>query len=101
MFDICDTHVKKTKYDKKLFDRYYHMLDRCYNPKNEGYDNYGGRGIVVCDEWRESKHKFFEWCLLNGYDESLDLDRTDNNKGYDPGNCRFITHKENMKNRRR
>ena len=100
MFDINDTHTKKHKYDKKLFDRYYHMIDRCYNDKCEAYDNYGGRGITVSDDWRGHKHVFFEWCVVNGYSEDLELDRIDNNLGYSPSNCRFVTRQVNRNNRR-
>lgn len=99
-FDIHEKHVQRVPYDKKLYDRYYHMIDRCTNTKCEAYPNYGGRGIIVCDEWINSKQSFFVWSVENGYSKDLELDRTDNTKGYSPDNCRYITRKENRNNRR-
>ena len=46
---------------------YYGMLVRCYNPENNGYHNYGGRGIQVCDEWRQSRDAFKNWAIANGW----------------------------------
>lgn len=77
---------------------YGRMIDRCYNPKNEFYANYGGRGITVCDEWLNSKPKFFEWATRNGYSNELSIDRKNNNKGYFPDNCRWATIQEQANN---
>lgn len=84
----------------KLYRLYQGMRKRCENPKNKRYKDYGGRGITVCKEWVESNDKFFEWALSHGYKEGLQIDRIDNEKGYSPNNCRFITQKENCRNRR-
>jgi hypothetical protein len=100
MFDICDEHVKRVPYDKRLDDRYYNILKRCYDKKNKDYEHYGGRGIVMCDEWKENKQKFMRWCRDNGEEKGLEIDRIDNDKGYEPGNCRFVTKKVNRNNRR-
>jgi len=100
MFDINDEHVRRVKYDEKLDNRYYNILKRCYDKNNKDYVNYGGRGIEMCEEWRNSKQRFMRWCVDNGYDESLEIDRIDNDKGYAPDNCRFVTRKENRQNRR-
>lgn len=83
-----------------LYANWFSMIDRCTNPKNEGYHRYGGRGISVCDEWASSFKKFIEWGMQNGYKKGLQLDRIDNNGNYSPENCRFVTVKENSKNRR-
>lgn len=77
------------------------MLYRCYNPKSTAYKNYGGRGIKVCDEWKNSRVSYVKWCLANGYKKGLQLDRINNDGNYEPSNCRFVTPKENSSNRRR
>lgn len=78
------------------------MKQRCGNPNNSAYKNYGARGINVCDEWNglHGFDSFAEWALKNGYAEELEIDRIDNNKGYSPDNCRFVSHRENMNNTR-
>lgn len=73
------------------------MLDRCNNPKNRLYKNYGGRGIRVCKEWHDLGN-FGRWAMENGYEKGLQLDRKDNDKGYSPSNCRFVTRTVNMNN---
>ena len=75
------------------------ILHRCKNPSASHYENYGGRGITVCDEWKEDFMAFYEWSMKNGYADNLTLDRKDNDKGYSPDNCRWVTHMENCHNR--
>jgi len=77
------------------------MLDRCNNPSNEYYKNYGGRGISVCKEWTDDRKSFFEWALNNGYTEVLTLERINNDKEYSPSNCTWKTRSEQMMNTRR
>lgn len=84
---------------KELFNLWQTMKTRCENPKRENFERYGARGITVCEEWHEAR-KFVEWALCNGYKKGLQLDRIDNNKGYSPENCRFVTPVENNRNRR-
>lgn len=76
------------------------IKDRCYNPHNKSYKNYGGRGITICDEWLNHPESFVNWSLENGYEDGLSIDRIDNNNGYSPDNCRWVTIKENNQNRR-
>jgi hypothetical protein len=76
------------------------MKWRCANPNCPGYINYGGRGIVVCKEWEDDYSAFRDWAIANGYSEGLQIDRKNNNKGYSPENCRFVTRSQNNKNRR-
>lgn len=83
----------------KLYRVWGGMKARCGNPNNPAYQNYGGRGIIVCEDWKEPK-TFFNWALSNGYKQGLEIDRIDNNGNYEPGNCRFVTPAKNARNRR-
>ena len=91
----------ETKYSyTKLYRIWDAIKQRCYNPNSKQFKDYGGRGITVCDEWRNNSLAFRKWALASGYREILQIDRIDNDKGYSPGNCRFVTRKEQMRNRR-
>lgn len=67
------------------------MLQRCGNAKLDGFKNYGGRGILVCEEWKNFKN-FYSWAIKNGYEENknLSIERIDVNGDYCPKNCKFI-----------
>lgn len=83
----------------KLYRVWASMKGRCYSKTHGKYKNYGAKGVTVCDEWRNSYLAFKEFALENGYAEGLQIDRIDNEKGYSPDNCRFITNKENSNNK--
>ena len=74
------------------------MLKRCENPRCKDYPHYGRRGIRVCDAWHDFE-TFYEWAMSNGYRSDLTVDRVANNKGYNPGNCRWVTRKAQANNR--
>ena len=77
-----------------------HMKDRCNNPKDKNYKNYGARGIKVCDEWINSFDKFLEH-IGRKPERKLSIDRIDNNGNYEPGNVRWATSKQQAMNTRR
>lgn len=82
-----------------LYRKWDAMIQRCHNPKCKPYYNYGGRGIFVCDEWRTFIN-FYSWGITKGDITKLELDRIDNEKGYSPDNCRFVSHSINNRNKR-
>lgn len=102
-------HNKKYKhYNERLYKVYKLMLDRCYNENNREYHNYGGRGIIVCDEWlgKNGYDNFAEWAFSSGYDENAKrgectLERIDTEHGiYEPNDCRWATNQEQQNNKR-
>src|SRR5699024_404981 len=102
----CISREKTAKRNKKhglkyhvAYNTYRSMMARCYNEKHKSYNNYGGRGIRVCEEWHDIEN-FVKWCEDNGFDEKLQIDRIDNDGNYQPDNCRFVEASDNLKNRR-
>ena len=77
------------------------MLQRCNNKNNPSYKNYGSRGIIVCDEWKNDFKSFYDWAMKNGYEKGLTLDREDNDGSYEPDNCRWVTKDIQSRNRRK
>jgi hypothetical protein len=78
----------------RLYKTWMGMIERCRRPTNEFFHRYGGRGISVCDEWRDFK-TFQHWAMANGYKNNLYIDRIDNDGNYEPNNCRWATMVEN------
>jgi hypothetical protein len=76
------------------------MRQRCNNPKDISYPNYGGRGIRVCEEWDTDFQSFYTWAIANGFSSELQLDRIDTNGNYEPSNCRWVKRQTNMRNKR-
>lgn len=93
--------VKHNLYNTRLSRIWHSMYCRCNYPSTNQYKNYGGKGIKVCEEWcgREGFLNFYNWAINNGYQDTLTLDRIDNNKDYTPHNCRWLTQKEQANHR--
>ena len=87
----------------RLLDRISAVIVRCTNPNSAVYPDYGGRGITVHQGWVENRVEFLRYLVgLSGWDRpELQLDRIDNNRGYEPGNLRFVSRSVNMSNKRR
>jgi len=103
---LSKTHPNATKHNlyhryKRLYNIWTNMKQRCTNPNNSDFKNYGGRGIEVCNEWRDSFENFCLWALDNGYGSDLTIDRIDNNGNYEPSNCRWVTMLIQRHNQRR
>lgn len=91
---------KHGKVNTRIYNIWSSMKKRCYLKTHIHYKNYGGRGIKVCEEWKNDFMSFYNWAMNNGYKEGLTIDRIDSNKDYCPKNCRWITYKEQQNNKR-
>lgn len=98
-----EKHTKHNLSHTNLYKILVSIKGRCKNPKNQNYFRYGGRGINLCEQWdgEDGYETFYKWALENGYKEGLSIDRIDNNKGYFPENCRWVSQKTQMNNQSR
>lgn len=91
---------------EKLYGLWREIKKRCYNPNYKQFKDYGGRGIIVCDEWLNNYVAFRNWALNNGYNPNAKfgdctIDRINVNGNYSPENCRFVSMKIQNQNKRK
>jgi hypothetical protein len=103
---VHETHSKGNFTKTRLYTTWENMKARCYNPNNPQFHNYGGRGIIVCEEWKDDFLKFRKWAISNGWDEThkkfeISLDRINVNGNYEPTNCRWVSYKIQVNNQRK
>lgn len=98
--ELCgDQHRTHGMTKSRLYHTLNKMKERCYHPENDNYKWYGGKGITICQEWLNDPQTFIAWALSHGYADNLTIDRIDSSKNYEPSNCRWITIKEQQRNR--
>lgn len=99
-FSLIAVHPIAHNSTSRLYSIWKGMIRRCKKENYKNFHNYGGRGIHVCEAWKHYPN-FMSWALVNGYRDDLTIDRTNNNEGYSPENCRWVTLGENLNNTRR
>ena len=82
-----------------LYRTWKNMKQRCYNPSNKKYNNYGGKGVKICDEWLNDFGNFQEWSFQNSYEEGLTIERKDPSGNYEQSNCKWIPFSEQYINK--
>lgn len=84
-------NYKNGLYKTRLHCIWQNMVQRCYNSNRHEYPNYGGRGICMCNEWRNDFKSFYDWSMSHGYADNLSIDRINGSGNYEPSNCRWAT----------
>ena len=101
----CATTIKNTTHgsvNHPLFSKWSNMIQRCENPNSKNYKYYGGRGITVCDEWKDNPNAYYDYItsLPNAMKKGYSIDRINNDKGYEPNNVRWASASGQGVNRR-
>lgn len=107
--DLCKQGTKPIEHgmtDSRLYNVWQGMKQRCYYPKHNRYNDYGGRGIRICEEWKHSFQAFYSWAIQNGYDKNAKrnqctIDRINVNGNYEPDNCRWVSQSVQNINKRK
>lgn len=98
--DMAKANITHGMSKSRLYGCYKGMMSRCYRQSDIHYKAYGGRGITVCDEWKNDSKAFIDWALTNGYSDDLTIERIDVNGNYEPSNCTWIPMSEQYDNKR-
>ena len=96
----CKKRAKHNLTNTRLHRIWEKMHGRCFCPTSQDYTNYGGRGITICEEWKNDFKAFYDWAMANGYKDNLTIDRINVNGNYEPSNCRWVGAKVQQRNRR-
>lgn len=100
--ELVKRSTKHNCSNTRIYGIYAKMKKRCYSENDKRYKDYGGRGIVICDEWlgENGFQNFKDWAYENGYNDSLTIDRIDNSGNYEPSNCRWTSYYVQNRNKR-
>ena len=97
---VSESHKTHGLRYTRLYNTWSILKNRVLNPKYKQYNDYGGRGITICDEWKNDFKSFYDWAMKNGYSDELSIDRIDNDGNYCPENCRWTTRTIQQRNQR-